>query len=111
MSERIRLSPCPACDTAIPETSAVCPECGAKQPGRRVEAEQVSVDSLSAPMVRALLRQYLGCLGVVLLFVFGPALIVGLLAGDVLGALAWMLLIVGVVGLALTVWLIRLVRR
>ena len=114
MSERIRLSLCPECSTAIPETAAVCPECGAKQPGRHAEEERRGPPGtvpLTAPLALAILRQYLGCLGVVLFLVFGPALLVGLLAGDVLGALAWMLLLVGVVGLALTVWLIQLVRR
>lgn len=75
------------------------------QPG-----QPVSKRAAWAPMARMFLGRNLGCLAWALAIFFGIPLAVGAMAGDALGGLAVMLLVVGVLGLGLTAWLIWLVK-
>lgn len=75
---------------------------GAQQP--------VSRRAAWAPLARMFLGRNLGCLVWALAVFFGVPLAIGALAGDALGGLAVALLVVGVLGLALTGWLVWLVK-
>ena len=66
--------------------------------------------ALWGPMARAFFGRNLGCLVWGLLLFFGVPLAIGALAGDALGGLAVMLLVVGILGLGLTSWLVWLVK-
>ena len=127
MSEPIRLRLCPACQTGIPAESTRCPECSADLPpvesapggapfdartdpfGALFGADPQARRTAVAPMIRSFLARNLGCLGTTLLIVFGVPMLIGALAGNALGGLAVVLILVGSLGIALTGWLIYMV--
>jgi hypothetical protein len=78
--------------------------------GSVLGGQATTKQAVTGSLARAFLWRNRGCLLTAALIVFGIPLLIGALVGDVLGALAWMLLVVGVAGLGLTAWLIKLVR-
>jgi predicted anti-sigma-YlaC factor YlaD len=137
MADPLHLKVCPACRTAIAEAALLCPECGAAQeaeppPGEPVPEDVFDVEHMFETMrgafagergarrtmagmgARQVLQSRIGCLATFLVVFFGIPVLLGLLLGDALGALAVMLLVVGVAGLVMTgilVWLLLPTRR
>ena len=74
------------------------------------QGRPVSKRAAWGPMARMFLGRNMGCLIWALAIFFGIPLAVGAMAGDALGGLAVMLLIVGILGLGLTTWLVWLVK-
>ncbi len=72
--------------------------------------QPVSRRAAWGPMARLFLGRNMGCLVWALALFFGIPLAIGALAGDALGGIAVMLLAVGIAGLALTGWLVWLVK-
>ena len=72
--------------------------------------QPVSKRAAWGPMARLFLGRNLGCLVWALAIFFGIPLAIGAMAGDALGGLAVMLLVVGILGLGLTSWLVWLVK-
>lgn len=72
--------------------------------------QPVSKRAAWGPMARLFLGRNLGCLVWAFAIFFGIPLAIGAMAGDALGGLAVMLLVVGVLGLGLTAWLVWLVK-
>lgn len=125
---RIRLEPCAGCGVAFPVDQAVCPECSTPRAGGAAGAGPQGLEDLFqafgpmfgraptsrralwGPLARSFLGRNRGCLLTVLAVFFGIPLLVGVLLDAVPAVLAVMLLVVGVLGLALTGWLVWLVR-
>ncbi len=130
MNQPIRIRFCPNCNTGIQEGLTVCPECGAAQPREQPpRAAQPPVDAppqdpfgevfgpggmptsqrqVAGSLARTLLGPYVGCLGTGLVMLFAAAFFFGLLLKEPMAVLGVMLLVVGSVGLALTIFLVRL---
>jgi hypothetical protein len=124
MPEPIRLQVCPRCRTAIPEETAVCPECGAPQEAASAPPPLDPLQALfGSPAERrratgALLRPWLagriGCLVWAAIVVFGVPLAFGLAFESPLAGLAVPLIALSGAGLLLAgvlVWLLWPSRR